>query len=247
MCTLIVVKPDSPNLPTYILGNRDERLDRASSKFHYRRGRTAGFWAPTDLEKGGTWIGLNDAGLFVGITNRYSPDGYPMADGHVSRGALPALALGERSSTEAILKVKGALKEHTYPGFHLLLVTSSSIDLLIWDGATLKDVRPERSHMVVTERSFSGEQPPERESVIYSQLRDTSLRPGARQLLTRHDANSIDATCVHLDGVNYGTRSATEVELGATINDTRVWETDGPPCTSEWQEVTLVTESMHDI
>ena len=143
MCTLIVVKPDSPKLPTYILGNRDERLDRASSTFHYRRGRTAGFWAPKDLEKGGTWIGLNDAGLFVGITNRYSPDGYPMADGHASRGTLPALALGERSSTEAILKVKDALKEHTYPGFHLLLVTSSSIDLLIWDGATLKDMRPD--------------------------------------------------------------------------------------------------------
>ena len=247
MCTLIVVKPDSASLPTSIVGNRDERLDRASARFCYQRGRVTDFWAPKDLEKGGTWIGLNDAGLFVGITNRYSPNGYPMADPTASRGRLPVIALGERTATDATNKVKDALDARKYPGFHLLMVSSDRSDLLIWDGATLRELTPTAPHFVVTERSFTEAGPPNRETLIYEHLRSQKHETENRHLLCRHEANSIDATCVHLDGVNYGTRSATSIELGATLQTTRLWETEGPPCSSPWLEVPLMTENLDDI
>ena len=68
MCTLVVASHVLPDRPLVVVANRDEQLDRASSPpFAWKEG----FFAPRDDVAGGTWLGVNDHGVFVGITNRY--------------------------------------------------------------------------------------------------------------------------------------------------------------------------------
>ena len=68
MCTLVVASHVLPDRSLVVVANRDEQLDRASSPpFRWKEG----FFAPRDEVAGGTWLGVNDHGVFVGITNRY--------------------------------------------------------------------------------------------------------------------------------------------------------------------------------
>src|SRR3954468_4047366 len=102
MCTLVVAAHVFEGNPLVIVANRDERLDRASSPPSIWPG---GFLAPRDDVAGGTWLGVNPSGVFVGITNRYlgSQDAT-----RVSRGALvvDALALGSaRAIHDALASV----------------------------------------------------------------------------------------------------------------------------------------------
>lgn len=68
MCTITIVpRGDSLRL----MCNRDERLDRpaAHPPAHARFGARVGI-APIDPVGGGSWIGINDAGLTVALLNR---------------------------------------------------------------------------------------------------------------------------------------------------------------------------------
>ena len=60
MCTLILKKPALPGHPLQIFGNRDERLDREAEAFSRIMLDKTVAWAPKDLEKGGTWLGINE-------------------------------------------------------------------------------------------------------------------------------------------------------------------------------------------
>ncbi|HLT35932.1 MAG TPA: NRDE family protein, partial [Enhygromyxa sp.] len=93
MCTIIAALQVWPGRPLVVAANRDEALDRpAIDPRVWAPGEVAArrVLAPRDLRAGGTWLGVNDAGLFVGITNRRAiPD-----PRRRSRGELVFEALG---------------------------------------------------------------------------------------------------------------------------------------------------------
>jgi hypothetical protein len=100
MCSLVLAAQVFAGVPLVVVANRDEQLDRASSPPLVWHGDGSGgtsesppFIAPRDDVAGGTWLGVNRAGVFVGITNRYLG---PQDATRASRGRLvaDALALG---------------------------------------------------------------------------------------------------------------------------------------------------------
>ena len=139
MCTLILKKPALPGHPLQIFGNRDERLDREADAFSRIMLDKTVAWAPKDLEKGGTWLGINEHGLFAGLTNRYALHGYPDSDLSASRGELPHLALRHATLQDAARAIEAVVKERAYPGFHLVLATYESALCIVWDGDSCKD------------------------------------------------------------------------------------------------------------
>ena len=72
MCTLALAVGVSPSLPLVVAANRDELLARpAVPPFLWPREPGAPrILSPRDEVAGGTWLGLNEHALFVGITNR---------------------------------------------------------------------------------------------------------------------------------------------------------------------------------
>src|SRR5689334_15144839 len=92
MCTLLVAAHVFEGHPIVVVANRDEQLDRPSSPPSIWPG---GFLAPRDDRAGGTWLGVNRAGVFVGITNRAFA---PQDPARKSRGAIVTEALSLRSA-----------------------------------------------------------------------------------------------------------------------------------------------------
>ena len=74
MCTVVILNRVHPEYPVVVAANRDEFYARTTHDprvVHDSPRIVCG----VDGDKGGTWMGVTDAGLFVGLTNQrtYSP------------------------------------------------------------------------------------------------------------------------------------------------------------------------------
>lgn len=90
MCVLAFAWRAHPDWPLVLIGNRDERHDRASaplSRWNDHRDVLGGL----DLVSGGSWLGVSEAGRFAVVTN-VRGYGWP-EDGRPSRGLLVRDAL----------------------------------------------------------------------------------------------------------------------------------------------------------
>lgn len=87
MCVLALFLDAFPGVPLIVAANRDESLARPSAP---PQALAPGIVGGKDLEGGGTWLGVNDDGVFVAITNRGVPARTPRS---YSRGLLALEAL----------------------------------------------------------------------------------------------------------------------------------------------------------
>ena len=103
MCTVIILQGVSPYYPIVVAGNRDEFLERPSLPPHAWtvQGETHGveIFAGKDDKGGGTWFGVNQYGLVVGVTNRYTGKRDPERP---SRGQLVLRCLAQDSAEGAL-------------------------------------------------------------------------------------------------------------------------------------------------
>lgn len=243
MCTLVLAAHVFADHPLVVVANRDEMLDRPSSPPLVWRGGPIEFIAPRDDLAGGTWLGVNTAGVFVGITNRYLG---PKDPARVSRGALvtDALALGSaRAIHEAMAKVPAS----RHNGFHLVYADERDVLATASSGTHISQVTLGRGVHAITERSFGAGDDATRLHRIRAAWQ--RLAPGAAldldrlsQLLTEHDEpDPMAATCIHLPGIPYGTRSATAIAIRPAVGGvaaTRMLWAEGPPCTTSFAPVT---------
>lgn len=84
MCLLVVSYRTDPGAPIMVAANREERYDRPAEPAALRDGPPR-VLCGIDLEAGGTWLGVNERGLLVAVTNRPGSD---RPDGARSRGLL---------------------------------------------------------------------------------------------------------------------------------------------------------------
>ncbi|MEE2828144.1 MAG: NRDE family protein [Myxococcota bacterium] len=234
MCTLLLSFQHHPGTSLVVAANRDERLDRPATAPRLWLDRPLRVLAPEDLEAGGTWMGLNEAGLFAGLTNRFvqGPDPGRVDPQRPSRGGLVLEALTHASAAgarEALAHLPG----DRHNPFHLLLADAEEAHLVWSDGWKLHcEVLAPGLH-ILTERS-RGAAPSRREEALGRWSPElTELRPG----LAEHRSPGIEGTCVHWPERNYGTRSSALLVLGKS-GDHRFEYTEGPPCTAPWQDGT---------
>ena len=236
MCTLLIATGvfDGPGL--YVISNRDEALDRPARPPAVHRCGSMEILAPVDVQGGGTWIGLNGAGVFVGITNRF---GLSTEAHHESRGRLVFDALCATSAADAA-RAMGSVSPHRHNGFHLVVADQDEAYALWNDGRSIETLILNPGYHVVTERSFDAAF-----SARLERMENRLSRLGAwtdnyrerfQSWMREHDSKApLEGTCIHLDGANYGTRSSTIVELGAVR---RFAHAAGPPCTTAYREYT---------
>jgi hypothetical protein len=241
MCTLTALVGASEELPLVIAANRDEMLDRPAIPPFVWPGLPR-VLSPRDETLGGTWLGLNEHGLFVGVTNRAGLARDPSLR---SRGVLVAEALRALSARELHARLE-ATDPGAYNPFHLLYADRVSAHLTWCDGKALhrEDLAP--GLHVVTERSFGagddlrGAHVHASWAELYGDLSATAL--GA--LLARHDEDPFAATCVHADAFRYGTRSSMILFLGATWDATRVLWAEGKPCVTPFVDQAAVVRAL---
>ena len=110
--------------PLLLAANRDEALarpwDPPAAHWPERPGVTAG----RDRTAGGTWMGINRAGLVAAVLNR--PGSLGPAPGKRSRGDLPLLALDHATAASAAAAI-GALSGRDYRSFNLVLADWNAV------------------------------------------------------------------------------------------------------------------------
>jgi uncharacterized protein with NRDE domain len=226
MCTLAVALGADRRWPVVVAANRDERMGRPSEPWAPRRaGPLRAAW-PRDVQAGGTWIGVNERGLFAGLTNFHAPlEWYPDLDRR-SRGELVPRVLACGSAAEARAAVAG-LDAAAWNPFHLLVAGPDGAFLWWHDGerAALEPLGP--GLHLVTEESPLGEGP--RGDLVRARW---PLDPSPRAfqaLLTLHDPPHPSPTCIHHDPI-YGTRSSAVLRLGADLAHAELYTADVRPC-----------------
>lgn len=242
MCTLTFTWQVFEDAPLVVAANRDEQVGRPSEP-PAKRDWERPVVAPRDGEAGGTWLGYNDAGVFVAITNRWIN-----ADltGDRSRGLLVRDALDHDTAGEAVRFVERELDERAYEGFNLVVADESAALLVEWDGrARVRNMIPGVHVVVNVGADGSYTIPGHRPDIGKAQAENaeqvrTALQPDpgedsrawldrAAGVISDHDYG----VCIHGDG--FGTRSSSLVHFGA--EGTRYEFAPGPPCETAFEPV----------
>lgn len=122
-----------------ILINRDERRTRARG-LAPRISSVAGMpvLAPTDGDFGGTWVGVNRAGLVVAILNRYQDMPPAPPPGMISRGLLVRDLLGAARSTAGFRRALAGTDLGRFQPFTIVAIaTGGRATIADWTGRKL--------------------------------------------------------------------------------------------------------------
>ncbi len=245
MCTLIVLHRCVPGSPVVVAANRDEFLERPAEPPALRENAGGRFVAPRDCRAGGTWLGVNAAGLFVGITNRPSarPDPSRRSRGHVVVEALAALS-AEEAACGALAIPAGA-----YNPFNLLLADRDRAFAVVYDeGPKLGEVGP-GVHVVGNADPDALDVP--KIARLFARAESAAAEP-ADQVLPAlaaicrgHEGGSSprEDTCIHAG--SYGTRSSALLRLGSGAAGSELWFADGPPCATPYEDFSPLLRTLH--
>jgi uncharacterized protein with NRDE domain len=225
-----------------VAANRDEQVGRPSEP-PARRDWERPVVAPQDSEAGGTWIGYNDAGVFVAITNRWIDT--DLNDDR-SRGLLVRDALNHETAEDAVRFVERELDERAYQGFNLVVADATAALLVEWDGRTrVRNIEPgvhvvvnvgaDGDYIIPGHRPEIGEKQAENADQVLTALRP---EPGeaSREWLDRAATIIADheyGVCIHGDG--FGTRSSSLIHFGP--EETSYEFAPGPPCETAFEPV----------
>jgi len=122
MCLLAVQYKSVPEAPILVAANREEAYDRSSLVPSIQPGKPR-VLSGVDEKAGGTWLGVNQNGLFVGAANR--PRLYVPASPK-SRGLLCRDLLKANSARQAIDMAMEELTANKYEGVNFIVADYES-------------------------------------------------------------------------------------------------------------------------
>ncbi|MGH7588336.1 MAG: NRDE family protein [Gemmatimonadota bacterium] len=248
MCTLIAFHAVWEDAPLVLAVNRDEAYDRPASPPAVVGSRPP-VLMPRDERAGGTWMGANAGGLWVGLTNR---DGGEKNPTRRSRGLL-CLDLLEETGPEAVVARIQTL-DRTYNPFNLVAGDATSLWLVEHaEGRSIPRRLGPGVHLV-TNRPFVETPEESKAGRARWRLEDEGLwpeRPGGlapdglevrlAAILGDHGVRGHDALCLH--GGRYGTRSGAVWRIGMPRGSgeaaTLLAYADGPPCSTRFERFRL--------
>lgn len=244
MCTLALYFRVFEEVPLLVAANRDEHYDRLSAAPSLLDGKPKIF-AGKDLRAGGTWLGVNDYGLLVGVLNRKASKEQSTKRPFRSRGllCLDLLKCTTLSDAYEILREQGKI---AYQPFTLVFADENAawaaynrtaeivlarldIGLHVFSNTSEFDSRSEKVDRAY--RRFAAfidmpqrcsDPPTDRVSILAQILGDHTLGNG----LTGPN----EAICVHGDG--FGTVSSSIICYSRSGREFQNFYSTGAPCQS---------------
>jgi hypothetical protein len=244
MCTLVVVSGTVRDHGLVVAANRDESLQRPADPPAVQSSAAPGWVAPLDRQAGGTWIGVNRHGVFVGLVNRREPaPSEPLR----SRGLVVRDALRRQSAAQIAGELDQLLAQRC-SAFALVFGDARDLFLTVHGAARTRTTRLDRGAHVICSRDPSD--PASRKvERIRAELSEldweaplAEWRGGLIRLLGRHShaEDPLENTCVHRAG--YGTRSS-EI-LARSAAGWQWWHAEGPPCRTPFAEISHLWQHL---
>jgi uncharacterized protein with NRDE domain len=208
-----------------------------------------------DERAGGTWLAVNEFGVFAGVTNQ--PLGDARDPTRRSRGELPLMLAGHTEARGAVDAFVKSVSPSDYNGCWLLAGDRSCLFFLDLTGPGPVRATELPPGLYALENRPLGAPSPKAEQVATS-LREIDGQADVahvvaalhRVLMSHHvpaesggaDGPQILPNCVHRD--NYGTRSSCTVRFGTDVAEPpRLEVADGPPCTTSFVDVSRLWNS----
>ena len=119
MCLLAVLFHAHPEVPVVIAANRDERYARAAEAVQVLRPSAPRILGGRDVLAGGTWLAVNEHGVYAGVTNRPAPTGRDPS--RRSRGELPLALADHTRARDAVVAFQKAIRCSEYNPCWLLV------------------------------------------------------------------------------------------------------------------------------
>jgi uncharacterized protein with NRDE domain len=257
MCVIVLFFRVHPQLPLVVAANRDEYYARASSGplLLNESPRVVG---GRDLERGGTWMGFAEGGLFVGLTNQRTvmprpPEPARRSRGEVVTGALRAASIG---GVEQLLASTDARAYNPYnllfgdarqlrvayarEGDPTVRVHPLEAGLYVLDNDTLGTTMPKVMRAEALARPLAARPWFELFPALHAMLADHAMPepaqvPAPPAWMDPEIARRLQSLCVHTPA--YGTRSATIAAVGVDgVMHYRF--APGPPCQTSFIDAT---------
>jgi len=245
MCTIFVIRERLGGFPLVIAANRDEMLVRQWSGPERIEG-SPGVVCPRDAAAGGTWIGVNDAGLVVAITNRV----FMGSDStRRSRGWLCREALGQRSPEAAQAFVRRQVGSTPYNPFNLFVGGPGAAWALEYADGELTQVRLEPGvHVLTSHHDLNPTSLSENRAAMGAAANEARADPGsfarlASEVLADHRV-FLDGYAVCKHGDTYGTRSAAVIGV-RNRGEAYFAFAPGRPCEHNFEPVNVVVDRAH--
>ena len=247
MCTLALYFEVFPGYPLVVAANRDEHYDRPSAPPSIT-GTDPTILAGTDLRAGGTWLGVNDYGLLVGILNRRQNPGSIPRDNYRSRGLL-CLELLRLTGVKDLDQVFASFLPNDYQPFTVVCADAKSACVAYNTDQSIEQMRLAQG-LHVFSNSFEFSTASKKTNRVYetfSQLSESADRlllirdyvPRAAKALGDHSTGDHltdprEAICVH--GDISGTVSSSIIFLSDSERTFHTYYCAGAPCQNSFKE-----------
>ncbi len=250
MCTLIAIHRCVSSAPLVVAANRDEFYDRPAAGLDFLPHPSGTrVLAPRDLRAGGTWLGLNQNGVFSALTNRPNP---APDTSRRSRGLLVIDALGYAGAAKAAAAFE-SLRPEQYNPFNLFIADAKDAFTVVCYDGELRVSRLEPGVHVVgnaepndhehekTRRTLEGARavaqgPTDR---VFEGLGDLCR---SHEGATDGERGPLGATCVHTEA--YGTRSSMLLRLNEDRTKSELHYVDGAPCAHPYEDSTPLLHEL---
>jgi uncharacterized protein with NRDE domain len=247
VCLLVVASRLIPDAPLLIGANRDEFLERPAASMTVLRPDGPRTLGGRDMASGGTWLAVNECGVFAGLTNQPREAGRDAT--RRTRGELPLALTAHPDAAGGVDHFLAHHRPPDYNGCWLLVGDRDSLYFIDFTGSDEATAQPLPRGLYVLENRPLGAPSPKADAVSRA-LGDLTEATDAETALTRfrrvlgdHTAAEppgpgkprASSNCVHLDG--YGTRSSCLVRGDAGDAPPTIWAADGPPCRQPFVDV----------
>ena len=224
-----------PEAPILIAANREERYDRAIATPSIQSGKPR-ILASMDQESGGTYLGVNQNGMFVGAIKRrkFSPPYAPR-----SRGALCRELLRARSARQAVDLALEELHTGQYDGVNYI-IADGECGWVVHAGNDIDVVELEQGLSIVSNRGVNDLQD-ERANMarrlLTLQMLDSPVKflAVASKVFARAPVGPGRPSMV-VDGEDGGTVSSTLISLGKKPRDAIYQYSNGSPDKSKFED-----------
>ncbi|MCH7727159.1 MAG: NRDE family protein [Planctomycetes bacterium] len=235
MCLLAIHYQLLPESPILVAANREEFYDRGSSAPSIQSGKPR-ILCGIDQQAGGTWLGVNQHGLFVGACNRAKPQP-PLAAR--SRGVLCRELLRSGSARQGVNLAMEELHSGKYEGVNYVIADSES-GWVVHGGEEIEVVELEEGLSIVANRDvndFDDERVAMAHRLLTLQTLDSPVKflAIASKVFARPPSPPGRPSMV-VRGKDRGTVSATLLALGQKPRDAIYQYADGGPDVSRFED-----------
>lgn len=228
MTTFVIACNHYEDSPLSVAANLDGLVEDVESTFGLLQNRSPLIVGPMDSEGSPPWMGINESGVFCGITNRMG--GYPDKTLR-TRGQLVLAALRHTSAMNAFRALR-ELVATDYNAFHLVVADRQGTYCIWSNGRLVTPVVLGDGIHVITERSF-GAADTQREIYLRGAVHRTEDVADLADVLGQHMAAPFDSPCVHVPASGYATLCSAILEFH-NERGLGVMFAPGPPCSTEF-------------